>query len=192
MTGKPGKAGGPSLAMIASMNASSTAGFIGVSLAAAITSRRRAGEPFLKCNSTAQCRLAAINAQSAAARFSGCNSFAGSQSDLKPWMKCPASARLADQKKFAGRRAGTVVRQHRRPAHSLESGADPSDAAPARDDRRRRCGEIVLRRHPVEEWPPDRARLRLVEALEVHADLEPVAGQQLRQLAPMRVEQGFA
>src|SRR5947209_16538357 len=75
--------------MIASANASQTAGFIGVSCAAAIASPGAPASPLLKCSSIAQCRVAANNASQSRSRSLACSNDCGSHADWKPCRNCP-------------------------------------------------------------------------------------------------------
>ena len=97
-----------------------------------------------------------------------CSSDAGSHSDSKPCMKCPASLRLADQKILSAGAPGRSSDEHGAGRVS-EKCRVPAMRAPATatDHRREREREILrCAGHPVEEGLPDRLGLLLVEALE--------------------------
>ena len=67
--------------MIASAKASSTAGFVAVSRAAAMASAGAPARPLLKCSDDRQCRAAANSASASRACRSVRSSAAGSQAD---------------------------------------------------------------------------------------------------------------
>src|SRR5262245_35620466 len=75
----PGNAGGPPPAQMASAKASSTAGFIAVSLAAAISSAGAPASPLLKCSDISQWRVLSNSASTRRGRCFSCNKETGSQ-----------------------------------------------------------------------------------------------------------------
>ena len=88
--GMPGSAGSRSAATMASAKASSTAGFVAVSRARAMSSAGAPASPLLKCRANAHCRLAATRASTSAPRASSASSAAGSQAERYASRNCPA------------------------------------------------------------------------------------------------------
>ena len=176
-----------------SAKASSTAGFIAVSLAAAMASAGAPARPLLKCRDTRQCRLA-VNSASP-------REFLPVRLQERGRKPCRLVA-VQDLSRFAqiGRPehiglggARAVVRKHHAGELLEHSRVPELPGRHGRDPWRRLDAEILRRTgQPVEERAPDCLRLLLVQPLEHHGDRKDVARPEGDLLAPVRIEEALA
>src|SRR5215471_14013484 len=101
----------------------------------------------------------------------------------------PGLGEIGGPEYVVGRCTGAVVRQDCGGCAGFQERRIPAVACRnAADDWRSRYGETVGRVDPVQERPPDRLRRVLVETLEFHSDVEPVAPTQGHRFSPLGIK----